>query len=106
MLKTVYPEHKWDVYQFLKVPRGYIEKIMENPSEQKELVKYLEKKFNITQTADWYLITSKQLKEVVSIDLTTIMNIVKNYYTDINLNNLQFGKQLKEIEECTTVNKL
>ena len=95
MFQTIYPEHKWDLYNFVQVPQGHVKQIMENPSEQKEFVKYLEKKFNIKQTSDWYLVTSKQLREIVSIDLSTLMNIVRNIYPDINPKNIQFGSNLK-----------
>ena len=85
LIKTIYPEHKWDMYQFLKVPTGYIKDLLQNPILQKEFVNYLEKKFNIRQTNDWYSVTQKQLKQVLSIDIITAMKIIKNYYPEINV---------------------
>ena len=65
---------------------------MENPSEQKEYINYLEKKFDIKQTSDWYSITNKRLKKVISIDLPTTINIVKQFYPEINVENFQVPK--------------
>ena len=80
----MYPEYKWDIFKFSQVPNGYLTYLLENPSEQKEFVSYLEKKFNIKQTSDWYGITKNQLKQVISIDLQTVMKIVKQFYPEID----------------------
>ena len=95
MFKTIYPEYKWDIYKFLKVPKGYITYLLENSSEQKEFVDYLAKKFNITQTNDWYSITNKQLSQVITIDMTTVMKFVKSYYPDLDLKNFQLKNTRK-----------
>ena len=84
ILQTIYPEYKWDVFKFSQVPKGYISYLLENVSEQKEFVNYLEKKFNIKQTDDWHSITNNQLKEVISIDLKLVMKIVKQFYPEID----------------------
>ena len=94
-MKTTYPKYQWDVYQFLQVPKGYKTRLQENTDLQKEFVHYLEKKFNIKQTNDWYGITSNQLKKLVSIDLITVMEIIKKFYPEIDLNNLRFGSNIK-----------
>ena len=88
MVQTIYPENKWDMYKFSSVPRGYKKQLLENTTEQKEFVKYLEKRFNITQTNDWYGITNKQLSQVMTIDVQTALKIIKNYYPDINLDKI------------------
>ena len=89
ILQTIYPEYKWDVYKFSKIPNGYITYLFENPSEHKDFVNYLEKKFNIKQTIDWYSVTNKQLKELRSIDPQTVRKIVKKFYPEIDINNFQ-----------------
>ena len=94
MFQTIYPEHKWDLYQFLTVPQGHASKLLENPVYQKEFVDYLEKKFNIKQTSDWYRITKNQIREVIHLNLSTVMSIVKNFYPELNLKNFEFGKSL------------
>ena len=88
-MQTTYPEYKWDIYQFLKVRSGYLTYLLETVSEQKEFVKYLEKKFNIKQTIDWYGITSTQLNQIISIDLYTAMKIIKRFYPNIDLSNFR-----------------
>ena len=95
MFQTIYPEHKWDIYKFLQVPQGYKKKLLEDSSTQKEFVHYLEKKFNITQTSDWYRVTTNQLSKVISIKLSTAMGIVKNFYPELNIKNFQLGNTLK-----------
>ena len=45
ILQTIYPEYKWDVYKFSQVPKQYISFLLENVSEQKEFVNYLEKNY-------------------------------------------------------------
>lgn len=103
MFEAVYPEHKWDLYKFSKIPQGHVKQLLENPSEQKKFVKYLEQKFNVTRTSDWYLITSKQLKEVVSIDLKTLMNIIKNIYPDMDIKNVNYKLKNTDVTKtCTT----
>ena len=90
-MQSVYPDYKWDVYQFSQIPNGYKTNLLENPSLQKEFVNYLEKKFDIKQTVDWYSVTSGQVKQVLDIDLHVAMEIIKKYYPDIDVGNLQFG---------------
>ena len=92
MFQTIYPEHKWDIYKFLQVPQGYKKKLLEDSSTQKEFVHYLEKKFNITKTSDWYSITHQHLKQILKINISTAMGIVKNFYPELNIKNFQSTK--------------
>ena len=88
-MRKIYPEYKWDVFKFSQVPKGYVSYLLENPSLQKEFVNYLEKKFDIKETVDWYGVTSNQLKQVISIDLQTTMKIVKQFYPEIDVKNMK-----------------
>ena len=85
ILQTIYPEYKWDIFKFSKVPNRYITHLLEDSSEQRNFVDYLEKKFDIKQAIDWYGVTDKQLKQVVKIDLQTVMKIVKKFYPEIDV---------------------
>ena len=84
LLKIAYPEYKWDVYKFTKAPNGYKVRLLEDPSLQKEFVNYIEKKFNIKQTSDWYSITSLQLKRIIHIDFHDALKIIKKVYSDLD----------------------
>ena len=84
ILQTVYPEYKWDVYKFSQVPNGYITYLLENSTDQNKFFNYLENKFDIKQTSDWYGITSNQLKQIVSTDMQTTIKIIKQFYPEIN----------------------
>ena len=90
MFQAIYPEHKWDFFQFSRVPNDHNKRLLEDNSEQREYVKYLEKKFNINQTNDWYNITSQQLREVTSLDMNSAMKIIKRFYPELNLKKIQF----------------
>ena len=94
MLKTIYPEHNWDVFKFLQIPRNFKKKILEHPSYQHQFINYLVKKFNINQTNDWYSVSAKELKKILTIDVQTAMKIVKIFYPDLSLKNLSFGNTL------------
>ena len=85
ILQKTYPEYNWNVYQFSKVPSGYKTHLIENTSAQKEFINYLEKKFEIKQTTDWYAITQLQLNQVITIDLRIAMKIVKKFYPEIDI---------------------
>ena len=75
------------MYQFLKVRKGYASQLLKDPSLQKEFISYLEKKFNIKETSDWYTITSNQLQQIITIDLHSVLKIIKNFYPEIDIGN-------------------
>ena len=95
LLQAVYPEYQWDIYQFAKLPNGYFSQMLESSSLQEEFVKYLEKKLNITQTSDWYLVTTDQIQKFMSVNLSQVMKIVKNYYPDLDMKYFTYGNTLQ-----------
>ena len=95
LFKSIYPEYIWDMYKFDRVPYRYYNLLNESVSHQQEFVNYLEKKFNIKKTSDWYLITFDRLSEIISINLSDAMKIVKKYYNDLDMNYFTFGNSLK-----------
>ena len=91
LLNTLYPNEEWDIYQFNKLPYGFKKTIKIDTKVQKEFVQYMEKKFNITKTSDWYLITTKQLHEIITMNITDAMSIVKQYHRDLDMKYFQYG---------------
>ena len=62
---------------------------MNDYEEQKNFVKYLEKKFLINKTSDWHLLTSKKIRDVITMPISDVMTIVKKFYPDLNMNYFQ-----------------
>lgn len=94
MYKNIFPEHEWDMFQFKRVPKGYRKQLRENPKLQEDLVNHLKKKFNINKTSDWYLINFHQIQNVLTINISDVMNIVKKFYPDLSLKQFQFNNPL------------
>ena len=90
LFQSIYPEYEWDKYQFEQLPHGFLKLLNENPASQKDFVEYLEKKFNIKETSDWYLISTEQLNKVISMKLSDAMSIVKQYYPMLEIKNFEF----------------
>lgn len=86
LFMSIYPDYKWDVYKFNKLPNGHIKLIQNSPSHQQEFIEYLIKQFNIKQTSDWYLVTTDRIMEVITMDLSTLMKLVKKHYPDLDMN--------------------
>ena len=82
------------MYRFNKLPKGYKDQLITDINVQKDFVKYLEKKFGITDAKDWYLVNEMQIRSVISMKISEVMEIVKKFYPDLNLNNFQFGNPL------------
>ena len=89
LFQSIYPDYPWNIFSFAKLPNGYIDQIRSNTKLQEEFVKYLEKIFNIKKTSDWYNITASQVNDVLTMSLYEAMSIVKNFYTDLELNAFQ-----------------
>ena len=68
--------------------------LQESSSHRKDFVKYLENKFNIKKMSDWYLITSQQMREVISINISDVMLMVKEFYPDLNMKYFTIGNSL------------
>ena len=77
------------MYKFNKLPKGHKQLIFRDVEKQKEFVNYLVDKFQIKNTSDWYLVTNKQTLEVISMNISDVMEIVKKFYPDLNLRNFQ-----------------
>ena len=60
-------------------------------------------KFDIKQTSDWYGITKNQLNQIIKIDLRTAMNIIKNFYPEIDVKNMQIGNSKSIIKKNNSI---
>ena len=94
LFQTIFPEFSWDKFKFKYVPWGYRNSLLKDVEEQKDFVKYLEKKLGIKETSDWYLITHDQIKNFVSVNISDVMLIVKKYYPDLNMKYFKLGNTL------------
>ena len=97
LLEIVYPNYKWDLYRFKSgVPKGYLQDLSKSPEDQIKFIEYLVEKLEIKKTVDWYLITSNQLQDIVSIGTMDTMIIVKKYYPDLDLDYFRHYKKNKK----------
>ena len=105
-MQAVYPEYQWDIYLFNKLPTGYKNLLAENFSYQEKFVKYLEKQLYIKKTSDWYRVTSKQMRKIVSMNMSDIMFIVRKFYPELNLRNFEENSPLSSKKSQYTLKSM
>ena len=54
----------------------------------------MEKKFDIKETQDWYRLSDKQIRKIITMSISDVMSIVKKFYPDLNMKYFQFGNSL------------
>lgn len=59
LLQSVYPNHKWILHQFERVPKGHWD-VKEN---QREFMNWLGKELGFEQMDDWYKLSLKEIQE-------------------------------------------
>ena len=73
-LKTIYSDHKWMLWRFNPVKRGYWIQLMEDEIKMKKLLDWLGEKFFIKNLHDWYRIPILTIKKWISIGTTHNMS--------------------------------
>ena len=76
------------------MPTSYPNSLLDNYNNKKEIVQHLAEKFSINKVEDWYLVTDNMLREIIHLNLSHVMSIVKDFYPEINLSYFMFGNKL------------
>jgi len=67
VLKSVYPEHNWELWRFKRVPKGYLERMAKDHNEIKRMMEWLSGQLSIKCLDDRYRISLGQACEFVAI---------------------------------------
>jgi hypothetical protein len=59
-LVAIYPEYNWNIWNFMKVPRGYWDDIL----NQKKFLDMVAKEHSIHAPEDWYKLSSKDIEKL------------------------------------------
>ena len=85
MIMSIFPNHNWEKQLFTKYIKNPLKILAESKDQQRKFVSYLEEKFQISKLEDWYLITSKQISELLNMKLLDVMYIVCQFYPELKI---------------------
>ena len=98
MLKTVYPDHKWEPWKFSD--GGNVRKYWKETENQKEYLNWLATQLGIQKMEDWYDITLDQVKKnegfglIKATKATSVHDIMKSAFPDQKWLLFQFKDQV------------
>ena len=76
MLQSIYPEHRWMIWRFETVPKGYWESD-DFKREVTNFIGWLSNELQIKYKEEWYHISLEQLKAVISTDVFSKFSLGK-----------------------------
>lgn len=84
MLTEVFPDHKWQIWRFQQVPKGFYD----NLDNKRDYFDWLEDELEIKELSDWYRISLDQIAKIGPTTLFKkydgIANVVRKIYPDYN----------------------
>src|SRR5689334_21048249 len=85
-LQGVYPDHKWMVWRFGKVPKDYWDHLQGDHFEKKRMLDWLGEQLSITKMDDWYRVSLEQIRKVVPLSRlnnnSSVSNMLRSVYPE------------------------
>jgi hypothetical protein len=101
LLKTIYPEYKWDPFQFNRLPNNYWQK-----DTLKEYFELVSERVGVKKEEDWYKVTHQQFKRIGGLAESilhkygSLVNALKVVYPQLEVTDFEkLPKRYFESEE-------